>query len=156
MRGLVPIMASLFSAVVVWSAASQACRAEVLITQQEALLPNDLSAEAEMRAITRAPTVAFVAPGSVAATQVPFPLVIRFSPHGGAKIDPASVQVTYLKLPNIDLTERLRPYISPAGISMPAAIVPPGTHALKVDVMDNDGRRTSVRVYLTLEDRPRQ
>ncbi|PKU22349.1 hypothetical protein [Telmatospirillum siberiense] len=155
MPSLVSIVASLFGALVIWSGTLGTCRAEVLITEQEARLPNDLQGEAEVRSITRAPTIAFVAPGNTAATQVPFPLVIRLSPHGGARIDPASVRVTYLKLPNIDLTDRLRPYLSPTGIAMPEAIVPAGTHVLKVDVTDSDGRRASARIYVTAESSPK-
>lgn len=154
MRSMVWIAASLFGALVIWSGTPGACRAEVLITEQEALLPNDLQAETEVRAITRAPTITFVAPGGAAATHVPFPLVIRLAPHGGARIDPASVHVTYLKLPNIDLTERLRPYIGATGIAMPEAIVPPGTHVLKIDVTDSDGRQSSVRISITLDGHP--
>ena len=68
---------------------------------------------------------------------------VTFAPHNGATIDPSKVHVTYLKQPEIDLTQRLKPYITAKGINAHDATVPPGTHMIRVDVTDSDGRSTS-------------
>jgi hypothetical protein len=67
-------------------------------------------------------------------------LQITFESFGGAKIDPDSVRVTYLKSPNVDLTPRVRPFVQTAGIDMPDVELPVGDHLVRVDVKDSDGR----------------
>ena len=53
------------------------------------------------------------------------------------------MRVTYLKQPEIDLTQRLKPFITPKGIDAHDATIPPGTHMIRVEVTDSDGRSTS-------------
>jgi hypothetical protein len=48
-----------------------------------------------------------------------------------------------MRTPAIDLTQRIRPYITANGIYVIDAEVPPGTHTLRVDVSDTDGRTSS-------------
>jgi len=43
----------------------------------------------------------------------------RVCPHGGTKIDPASVKVEYLRGSGVDLTARLKASIKPEGIESP-------------------------------------
>jgi len=67
----------------------------------------------------------------------------KFTPCGVAKIDAASVKVTYLRSPNVDLTPRLKPFVQPTGIDMPDARLPAGDRAVRVDLKDSDGRVAS-------------
>jgi hypothetical protein len=113
--------------------------AATLITDDEANRPNDPQAEAT-RGITRGPNVRFEPPPVAPAAHAPFDFKIRFEAHGGAQIDPSSIHVTYLKMPNVDLTGRVRPYLVTDGIDMPQAQVPSGEHLLRVEVKDTDGR----------------
>ncbi len=69
---------------------------------------------------------------------------------GGSKIDLASVQVSYLKTPAVDLTERIKPYLSVDGIDMPAAELPPGEHPIRIDIKDSEGRAGSANVVLKI------
>mgnify|MGYP006900241956 FL=1 len=48
-----------------------------------------------------------------------------------------------MKEPVVDLTERVRPYISDTGIAIDAARVPAGEHQLRVQVGDAEGRVSS-------------
>jgi len=73
----------------------------------------------------------------------PLNLKIRFEGHGGARIDVDSVLLTYMKQPEIDLTQRLRPFIAATGIDVLDAEVPPGTHMIRVNVTDTDGHSSS-------------
>ena len=72
----------------------------------------------------------------------------RFEAHGGAKIDPKSVKITYLKNPAVDLTERVTPFMGLNAIDLPAAEVPPGNHPIRVEVRDSEGRYSSVTFNL--------
>jgi hypothetical protein len=118
--------------------AGSAAHALQLITKEEAALPSVHSGHE--RGISRGPTVVIVSPSPAAGTVgSPFELKIRFVAHGGAEIDPESVLVTYLKDPAVDLTQRLRPFITTVGIDVKDAEVPAGTHWLRVDVTDSTG-----------------
>jgi len=113
-------------------------QASPLISDDEAQRPND-SQTTPTRSITRGPTIRFEAPQGALVPHKPFDFRVRFDAHGGATIDPASVHITYLKMPNVDLTTRLHPYITAEGIDMVQAEVPAGEHSLKVDVQDSEG-----------------
>jgi hypothetical protein len=114
-----------------------------LITPSEAALPAPQITGHE-RGISRGPTVAIVSPSPAAgAIQSPLNLKITFDPHGGSRVDADSVLLTYMRTPAIDLTQRIRPYITANGIYVIDAEVPPGTHTLRVDVSDTDGRTSS-------------
>ena len=127
---------ALFAGLLLWS--SQAV-ATTLVTDDEARRPNDPQVSAT-RGITRGPQILFEAPAATPSPHAPFDFHVRLEAHGGATIDPAQIHVTYLKVPNVDLTDRLRPFISAQGIDMPTAQVPAGEHAFRVSVEDSDGR----------------
>jgi hypothetical protein len=115
-----------------------------LITNEEAQLPPAPVVQIATRGLTRGPTVDQVAPAPDA--MVPkgaLELDVTFAAHNGATIDPTKVRVTYLKQPEIDLTQRLKPYITPKGIDARDVTVPPGTHMIRVEVTDSNGRSTS-------------
>jgi hypothetical protein len=119
----------------------------ILITEEEAKLPPPRGAvAADRRGITRGPKIDVVMP----ADQVhsPVHLQLKFESFGGAKIDPDSVKVTYLRTPNVDLTPRIKPFVQPAGIDMPDAELPAGDHMVRVDVKDSDGRVGSTSFVL--------
>lgn len=119
--------------------ASLPARAAQLITAEEAKLPPPKGAIAtDRRGITRGPKVDIM----TAAEQVksPMHLQLKFEPYGGAKIDPESVKVTYLRTPNVDLTARVKSFVQPTGIDMPDVELPAGEHMVRVDIKDSDGR----------------
>lgn len=109
-----------------------------LITEAEAKLP--VAAKLTARGgLTRGPSIKVISPADNKVKQ-PFDMKLMFEPHGGANIDPASVRMTYLKSPLVDLTERVKPYISTNGIDMAKVEAPPGEHHLKIQVTDSKGR----------------
>src|SRR5947208_8296637 len=118
---------------------SSAAQATKLITDEEAQLPPPKGAvAADRRGILRAPKVEFVSPGD--AVHSPLRLQLKFESFGGAKIDPDSVKMTFLRTPNVDLTTRIKPFVQNAGIDMPDTELPPGEYIIRVDVKDSDGR----------------
>ena len=112
-----------------------------LITAQEAQLPPAIKAELTSRAgVTRGPKILVVSPARDANVKAPVHLQLKFQGFGGAKIDLASVKITYLKDPLVDLTERLRSATGAGGVDVLAADIPPGIHKIRVDLQDSNGR----------------
>ena len=125
----------------------QAYASHLLISEGEAKLPPPKGAvAADRRGITRGPKIEFVAAGEQ--NHSPLHLQLRFESFGGAKIDPDSLKVTYLRTPNVDLTDRVRSFARATGLDMPDAELPPGDHMIRVDIKDSDGRIGSVSFVL--------
>ena len=119
-----------------------------LITEEEAKLPS-APRIASRGGITRGPSIKVVSPDPHGQVKPPFAMKVQFQAHGGSKIDASTVKVTYLKKPSVDLTARLKPGISESGIAMDTVNVPAGTHDIKIDVTDADGRTKSEVVSFT-------
>jgi hypothetical protein len=131
------ILLGLVAAGLLFSGAARA--ATQLITEEEARLPPPKGAiAADRRGIMRGPKVEFVSPGD--SVNSPLRLVLKFESYGGAKIDPESVKVIFLRSPNVDLTARVKPFVQPDGINMQDAELPPGDYTVRVDIKDSDGR----------------
>ena len=116
-----------------------------LITTDEAKLPSPPVVPLATRGLTRGPTVDQVSPPADATVPSGGSLNfdVSFDPHNGATIDPGKVKVTYLKQPEIDLTQRLKPFISAKGIDANGVAIPAGTHLIKIEVIDSQGRTTT-------------
>ncbi len=128
-------------------AGSAAAQPIQLITDQEAKLP--AAPQATYRGVTRGPGVKLVSPASV--TEGAFPLKVTFEARGGSKIDPSSVQVTYLKNPSVDITSRVRSGIRPDGIDLAAVTAPGGDHPIRISVKDDEGRQGSLIINLSVK-----
>ena len=116
-----------------------AAQATQLITEEEAKLPPPKGAiTTDRRGILRGPKVEVVSPSD--AVSSPLRLQLKFESFGGAKIDPDSVKVIFLRSPNVDLTSRVKPFIQSDGINMLDAELPPGEYMVRVDIKDSDGR----------------
>jgi hypothetical protein len=121
-----------------------------LITPSEAALPEQPSIGHE-RGISRGPTVQVVLPPPGAGTlKSPLDLKIMFESHNGATVNVDSVLLTYMRLPAVDLTQRVRDFIAPTGVEIKQAEVPPGTHTIRVSVSDSNGRTGSADVTFSV------
>jgi hypothetical protein len=120
----------------------------VLITAEEARLPPPQNA-AWSRGITRAPRIELAAADD-GHLHSPIHFQLRLHAFGGASIDVGSVEVTYLRISNIDLTPRLRPFIRATGIDVPEAEIPPGEHMIRVNVRDSEGRQATSNFVLSI------
>lgn len=123
----------------------------VLITPEEAKLPPAAEVSLAQRALTRGPGVSQIVPGPQEAAAAPLPLQIGFTTRNGVPIDPASVRLVYLKRPNIDLTARIKPFVTPEGVIVTRANVPSGVHMLRIDVKDARGRAGSAIIRLNAQ-----
>ncbi len=118
-----------------------------LVTSQEAALAPSTTSKAG-RSITRGPAIRQVSPDGTVKAGQPFDLHVEFAGRGGEKINPATAQVAILRGGNVNITDRLKPYISANGIEMPAAMVPAGTYVLQVTVSDAGGRQSIANVEI--------
>ena len=119
-----------------------------LITQEEAKLPDGIS---RSRGLTLGPLIILVSPPATAGMiKSPLNLKIKFESRGGVKVDEDSVVLTYQKNPPIDLTQRSRSFISIHGINIENATVPAGTHSIRVDVKDVQGRSNFLEFGFTI------
>jgi len=121
-----------------------------LVTSQEAAQPPSATSKAG-RSITRGPAIRQVSPDGAVKANQPFDLHVEFAGRGGEKINPATTQITILRGGNINITDRLKPFITANGIEMPAAMVPPGTHVLQVAVSDAGGRQTIANIEIVAQ-----
>jgi hypothetical protein len=120
---------------------------QVLITEEEAKLPPPRGAIAtDRRGITRGPKIELVADS--ASVHSPMRFQLKFESYGGAKVDPGSVKVTYMRTPNVDLTDRVKAFVQPTGIDIPDVQLPAGDHMVRVDIKDSDGRIGSTSFVL--------
>ena len=137
---------------VLLAAASPAAAFE-LITPAEAALPPGRIPSFEIRGSpTRRPTIKVVSPSGAGALYSPLDLKLTFSAFGGAAIDPNSIVFTYIKQPDIDLTPRVKEFISANGINIAHAEVPAGLHQFWIALKDTNGDSNGLEVeFLVLK-----
>ena len=134
-------------------ASSNAWSAE-LITAAEAALPNSPDAGMTLRGISRGPAIEQIspAPGAKSVTS-PVSFIVKLNARNNEKIDKDSVKVIYLKAQPIDLTPRIKPFLGDGGIEMKGAELPPGTHVLRIDVKDGQGRNSTALLTLKVGEK---
>lgn len=142
-----PIWLGLLAAIVI-ADMPRATAGVILITPEEAKLPAPTQL-ASTRAITRGPHVE-LADLDDGKLHSPLHFKLRFRAFGGSSIDLDSLAVTYLRGSNIDLTRRVKPFAQPTGIDIPDAEVPPGEHAIRIDLKDSEGRATTFNFSLAV------
>lgn len=121
-----------------------------LIFESEARLPSS-EPPPRVRAISRGPGIKVESPSHDGETvKSPFDLKLAFKPHGGATINPDKVKVIYLNNPDVNLAERLKPYISENGINFVNAEAPVGKHVIQFVLEDSDGRQSSKVIDLNV------
>src|SRR5262245_38479643 len=116
-------------------------KAIVLITAEESGLAAAPQGDLTFRAgVSRGPSITVVSPKPNEPTlRSPFHLQLKFEGRGGAQVDTDTLKLTYAKSPAVDLTARIKPFASAAGIDLPEASVPPGQHTIRAEVKDKDG-----------------
>jgi hypothetical protein len=124
--------------------------ATTLITAHEAELPPN---EAQMRSgIERGPDIIPIYPAPKSgAIQSPFGFRVQFKAHGNTEINLDTLTVVYTRIPDIDLTARIKPFARPDGIDMPSAEVPPGAHRIWIFIKDSAGHEGRAEIRFDVE-----
>jgi hypothetical protein len=125
-------------------------RATTLITAHEAELPPN---NAELRGgIERGPDVIPIYPAPKSgAIQSPFGFRVQFKAHGNTEINLDTLSVVYTRIPDIDLTARVKQFAGPGGIDMPNAEVPPGAHRIWIFIKDSAGHEGRAEIRFDVE-----
>lgn len=147
MQMRISIRVGLFAALATMAFAPMAAAGVVLITPEEATLPLPKQMVSS-RAVTRGPRIEAGIDDGTLHSPLRFKLIFRA--FGGSTIDPSTLVVTYLRGSNIDLTQRVKAFVRPGGIDIPEAEVPPGEHAIRVEVRDSDGRTATTNLFLAV------
>ncbi|RYE30457.1 MAG: hypothetical protein EOP23_19020 [Hyphomicrobiales bacterium] len=138
-------------ALVLGGSATLAAEPVRLITAEEARLPSADPGATQERNLTRGPGIDAIAPPPIGVSGT-FRLAVKFKPRNSVAIDPESVRVTYRRQPEVDLTARLKPFVTAAGIEAPAVIVPPGKHVIVIEATDKEGRIGRSQMTLTVAE----
>jgi hypothetical protein len=123
-----------------------------LITAEEAKLPQGGPIDGE-KALIPGPTISVLFPRRDATSTSPILFFVGFKPYGRTAVNLDSLRITYIKKPSIDLTQRVRNFIklNDQGFKIENAEVPPGTHVVRIEIEDREGRPGSqVVVFTTL------
>ena len=122
----------------------------MLISEAESKLPQLADGSIATRGITRGPGIELVSPAPGANVKSPLPLKIKFVGRNNIPVETGSVKLTYLKIPTVDLTDRVKSHVTKDGIEMGQADVPPGNHRIRIDVKDAEGRTASTTITLAV------
>ncbi len=87
------------------------------------------------------PTIEILKPSDGGKASGPVEIQINFVPKTGS-VDVSSLKVTVVKFLSIDITDRLRDYVSPSGIQVKEAKIPAGKHIVRISVADAQGARS--------------
>jgi len=109
--------------------------AVTLINSAEAALPDPPPLELSVRGVEAMSGFVQVLPPKHAVARSHFHMLIRFQDP----CNPASVVMTLVKQPSVDLTARIRPYLSAEGIDVPDAEAPPGDYKIRLIYRDAAG-----------------
>ena len=130
--------------------AAQAADPIPLITREEAGLPAAPKVPASTRNLTRGPGIDTLPTPDTGVDGKPFRLNVRFMPANGVPVDPATVRVFYRRDPPVDITQRIKQYITPGGIDAPSVVVPSGSHVIEIEATDKEGRIGRRQITLTV------
>jgi hypothetical protein len=88
------------------------------------------------------PTIEMVTPEEGTPVAAPVSVFIRFAANQ-APVDLSTLKVVLLKVVKIDITDRLRPYVSDEGIRIDEGKFPSGKFRLRVTLADVNGNLTT-------------
>ena len=97
------------------------------------------------------PIISFLKPQDGDAVQKPFPIRIEFKPRE-SPVNLKSLEVTYLKFIPIDITDRILPYVTAAGVDLPEAQIPEGRHRVRFALSDSAGNRTEALLNVKVSE----
>lgn len=120
-----------------------------LVTPEEARLPAGMPRPL-LRSVPAGPKIVVVDPGADKDIASPLRIEVRFVALADAAVDVGTLKVIYVKLFDIDITDRVKPYASVNGILLEDADLPAGSHTIEIELKDSKGRETVERLEFTV------
>ncbi|MEW5909428.1 MAG: hypothetical protein AB1659_06495 [Thermodesulfobacteriota bacterium] len=117
----------------------------VLITEKEATMPDipdTGSAILEMEKM-KGPVIRVNSPKNGETYPRPIKVDMEFISPENVLVDIKTLQVLYVKLIEIDITDRIKPFATEKGIFIPEADIPKGRHKIKITIADAGGNKSS-------------
>ena len=96
------------------------------------------------------PDIQIEQPGLDQALRPPLDIAISFIPRR-SPVDLSTLKVTLVKLVNIDLTDRLRQYVSAEGLRLTQVQLPSGEHVVRLSLSDQAGGKTVKEITLNVK-----
>ena len=151
----VMLLAAFICFIAIWRA-DLAC-AVMLLTPEEGAMQEELTAKPagppgtprveERLDIPKTPVtgpdIQILSPEPEKAYSPPLRVLVKFVPREGTRVDLSSLKVECLKIFTINITDRLREYITNNGINVDKAELPSGDHKIRITLGDSGGGMTS-------------
>ena len=125
-----------------------------IITEGEASLPSPPAARGGPALPQDGPVIKIERPelGASAALSLPFSIDVVFEPRsGGAPVKMESLKIVYVKVVELDVTERFKPYIKGNRLFVENANVPAGRHRLRITITDQNGNTTAEMLQVAVK-----
>ena len=111
----------------------------------------------EVKLSADGPEIVLLAPEEGGTYISPIGIEIAFKPEQGASVDLETLKVTVVSKTAIgvfemDITEDIVNYASPAGISAPRAEIPAGEHVVTIRVADSEKRLAERKLAITVRE----
>lgn len=130
----------------------QRTQALQLITVEEAAA-QDSNEEIYVVKSLNGPAVEIESPDKNFTIATPVSIRVLFKPGtSGKAIDPESFRLVYHKFVKIDLTDRVKEYVTSTGIDAKNVDIPEGKHKISVSVADMAGNRTTEVLKFTVKN----
>ena len=115
----------------------------LLITRQEAALGSYRTRFFSSSDEADGPVINVSSPLDGTRYASPMPVKVTFKANK-SEVDISTLEVTYLKLFGIDITDRVLPYITKDGIDLKDAQLPEGRHRIRFSISDKSGATSSM------------
>jgi hypothetical protein len=123
-----------------------------VITEGEAMLPSPPTARGGAALPQGGPLIRIERPDLATPQSPPFVIDVVFEPRPGrATVKMDSLKVVYLKIIELDVTERFKPHVKENRLFVEKANVPSGRHRLKITISDADGNMTGEILQVTVK-----
>ena len=115
-----------------------------IVTEGEASLPSEPTPRSAPALPREGPVIRIERPDVSAPVVPPFAVDIVFdSRAGGAPVKMESLKIVYVRVFELDVTDRFMPYVKDNRLFVENANAPTGRHRLKITIADQNGRLTA-------------
>ena len=123
-----------------------------LVTEGEVMLQDAPTLRGPRDEVSDGPRINILSPQEGKAYNGPVDIEVLFEQvPGGPGVKPDTLRVVYVKLWEIDITERLLPYLRANRIYVERAQFPPGRHVFRVSIADEAGKASERMVRIIVQ-----